>query len=518
VVAKPRAVPLGVSQSVWSRGSAVVVPTTPRRGVTRSSRLAVSAAISNSRSQQQTIATDPSSGRVANEPAPKDLARRWREIAGENDWDGLLDPLDLTLREELLRYGEFVQATYDTFDFDEHSKYCGSARYNKAKMFDKVGLFNTGYEVTRYFYATANVEAPFFLKKPAADRSKESWSTDSNWMGYVAVCTDEEKVKQLGRRDILIAWRGTIRNSEWVANMKQTLSPAAMDKRPNEKRVGPPITVETGFLGLYTSKNPKTRYNKTSARTQVLTELKRLLDKYEGEELSITICGHSLGSALATINAYDIAQSGLNIPGDHAVVPEDWEDKTAPPAVDLEEDKKTIPVTVYSFAGPRVGNDAFRDRLKELDVKVLRIVNVNDIVPRCPGLFINENTDGTRFLEKIIDQFPFTYIHVGTELELNNLDSPYLDPGRANKPNVHNMEQYLHLIDGHQGKGRKFELTTGRQLALVNKSCNFLKPSQFVPECWWQQENKGLVMTKDRKWVQPDRELEDIPTADEDFS
>jgi hypothetical protein len=271
---------------------------------------------------------------------------------------------------------------------------------------------------------------------------------------------------------------------------------------------------------LYTSKNPKTRYNKTSARTQVLTELKRLLDLYKDEELSITICGHSLGSALATLNAYDIAQSGLNIPGKHAVIPEDWDGHTAPPAMDLPnpEHLKTIPITVFSFAGPRVGNDAFRDRLKDLGVKVLRIVNVNDIVPRAPGLLLNENTDHFRWAEKIIDQFPFTYIHVGTELELNNLDSPYLDPRRANKPNCHNMEQYLHLIDGHQGKGRPFELTTGRQLALVNKSCNFLKAHHFVPECWWQRENKGLVMSEDRRWVQPERELEDIPTADADFN
>lgn len=142
-------------------------------------------AVINSDSKQ-TVSADPSSGRVANEPAPRDLARRWREIAGEKDWEGLLDPLDLTLREEILRYGEFVQATYDTFDFDEHSKYCGSARYNKAKMFDKVGLFKTGYEVSRYFYATANVEAPHFFKKPAPARGQESWSTDSNWMGCVA--------------------------------------------------------------------------------------------------------------------------------------------------------------------------------------------------------------------------------------------------------------------------------------------------------------------------------------------
>lgn len=465
--------------------------------------------------------SDPSRGRVANEVAPRDLARRWREIAGENDWQGLIDPLDLTLREEILRYGEFVQATYDNFDFDEHSKYCGSARYNKVKMFDKVGLPQTGYEVTRYFYATANVARPFleFFKKPPPARSGESWSMDSNWMGYVAVCTDEEKIRQLGRRDIMIAWRGTIRNSEWAANMEQKLAPASMDNRPSIKKSGPVISVETGFLALYTAKNPKTRYNKSSARTQVLTELKRLLDLYEGEELSITTCGHSLGSALATVSAYDIAQSGLNIPGKHAVVPVEWDGHTAAPAMDLPnpENLKTVPVTVFSFAGPRVGNDAFRDRLKDLGVKVLRIVNVNDIVPRAPGIFVNENMDRFRFMEKLIDQFPFTYIHVGTELLLNNLDSPYLDPGRANKPNCHNMEQYLHLIDGHQGTGLPFKLTTGRQRALVNKSCNFLRSEEFVPDCWWQPENKGLVMNDKREWVQPDRELEDIPTVETDF-
>lgn len=153
-----------------------------------------------------------------------------------------------------------------------------------------------------------------------------------------------------------------------------------------------------------------------------------------------------------------------------------------------------------------------------IQFKVLRMVNVNDFVPRVPGMLLNENTDNTLWMEKLIDRFPFTYIHVGTELQLNNLDSPYLDPSRANKGNVHNMEQYLHLIDGHQGKGKPFQLTTGRQLALVNKSCNFLKKEHFIPECWWQLENKGLVMTRDRRWVQPDRELEDIPTADDDFS
>lgn len=107
------------------------------------------------------------------------------------------------------------------------------------------------------------------------------------------------------------------------------------------------------------------------APVQVLRELKRLVELYEGEELSITICGHSLGSALATLNAYDIAQSGLNIPGKHAVIPADWDGHTAiPQNLPNPLHRKAIPVTVFSFAGPRVGNDAFRDRLKDLGVKV----------------------------------------------------------------------------------------------------------------------------------------------------
>ncbi len=88
-------------------------------------------------------------------------------------------------------------------------------------------------------------------------------------MGYVAVCTDEEEIKRLGRRDILIAWRGTIMNSEWAANMETNMVPAAMDPRPGNKLGTGGLGVEKGFLSLYITKKPNTRYNQTSARQQV---------------------------------------------------------------------------------------------------------------------------------------------------------------------------------------------------------------------------------------------------------
>jgi hypothetical protein len=63
------------------------------------------------------------------EPISPGVATRWRELHGSNYWKGLLDPLDADLRSELIRYGEFSQVTYDSFDHDNHSMFYGSNRY-----------------------------------------------------------------------------------------------------------------------------------------------------------------------------------------------------------------------------------------------------------------------------------------------------------------------------------------------------------------------------------------------------
>ena len=83
-------------------------------------------------------------------------------------------------------------------------------------------------------------------------------------------------------------------------------------------------------------------------------EMRELVDLYknESEELSITVCGHSLGSAMATLSAYDLAESGFN-------------------KLTAGDKNKTVPVTVYSYAGPRVGNSAFKTRLEQIGVKVI---------------------------------------------------------------------------------------------------------------------------------------------------
>jgi hypothetical protein len=53
---------------------------------------------------------------------------RWQEVQGANQWEKLLKDygkdihIDPVLRGELIRYGEFAQATYDAFDNDPNSK------------------------------------------------------------------------------------------------------------------------------------------------------------------------------------------------------------------------------------------------------------------------------------------------------------------------------------------------------------------------------------------------------------
>ncbi|CAH2060016.1 unnamed protein product [Thlaspi arvense] len=404
------------------------------------------------------------------------LRDTWRKIQGEDDWAGLMDPMDPVLRTELIRYGEMAQACYDAFDFDPSSRYCGSSRFSRHDFFDSLGMNDSGYEVARYLYATSNINLPNFFSK---SRWSKVWSKNANWMGYVAVSDDEATRNRLGRRDIAIAWRGTVTQLEWIADLKDYLKPVSGN---NIRCPDPAVKVESGFLDLYTDKDTTCKFSKFSAREQILAEVKRLVERYgdDSEELSITVTGHSLGGALAILSAYDVAEMRLN----------------------RTRSGKVIPVTVLTYGGPRVGNVRFKERLKELGVKVMRVVNVHDVVPKSPGLFLNESAPHA--LMKIAEGLPWCYCHVGEELALDHQNSPFLKSS-VDPSNAHNLEAMLHLLDGYHGKGERFVLSSGRDPALVNKASDFLKEHFMVPPFWRQDANKGMVRNSEGRWIQAER-------------
>lgn len=168
---------------------------------------------------------------------------KWMEYQGINNWEGLLDPLDDNLRREILRYGEFVEATYRSFDFDPSSPTYATCKHPRSSLLARAGIQETGYRVTRYLRATCGFQLPHWAS------NVPSWmGTRSSWIGYVAVCEDRREILRLGRRDVVIAFRGTGTCLEWIENLRANLTCVGGGGGEEGPMVG------SGFLSLYTSK------------------------------------------------------------------------------------------------------------------------------------------------------------------------------------------------------------------------------------------------------------------------
>ncbi|KAL2490001.1 Phospholipase A1-Ibeta2 [Forsythia ovata] len=213
------------------------------------------------------------------------LGNRWREYHGSRDWAGLLDPLDENLRREVVRYGEFIQAAYHCF----HSDPATSA--NEAPWPRHVALPEKSYKVTKSLYATSSIGLPKWVDDVAPDLG---WMTQrSSWIGYVAVCDDRSEIQRMGRRDIVIALRGTATCLEWGENFRNLLVPMSGDNDSSDAQP----KVECGFLSLFKTRGAHVE----SLAESVVEEVQRLLEKYKGETLSITITGHSPWGSLSFV-------------------------------------------------------------------------------------------------------------------------------------------------------------------------------------------------------------------------
>ncbi|XP_062185556.1 phospholipase A1-II 3-like [Phragmites australis] len=400
-------------------------------------------------------------------PVTAAAQRSWAELSGRDNWDSLLDPLDNDLRRTIIRYGELAQATSDAFIGDPASPYAGASRYAPGAFLRRAQAPDPdAYRVTRFVYATSSARVPdAFMTRPAP--AAGAWSAESNWMGYVAVATDGGAAA-LGRRDIVVAWRGTKRAVEWASDLDITLVPATgvIGSGPGWSQP----SVHRGFLSMYKSKNSTSRFNKQSAREQVLAEIRRLLGAYKGENCSITLTGHSLGAALSTLSAIDIVTNGFNV-------------RASSPSND------TVPVTAIVFGSPRVGDEQFKKAFESAPgAKLLRVRNAPDIVPTVlPSAF---------------------YKDVGVELLVDTLKSPYLKKPGPGPAAWHNLECYLHGVAGAQGSGdgAGFSLEVDRDLALVNKEVDALADEYPVPASWRVERNKGMVKNGSGRWVLQDHE------------
>ncbi|XP_004248588.2 phospholipase A(1) DAD1, chloroplastic-like [Solanum lycopersicum] len=367
--------------------------------------------------------------------SPEKIGKNWMEYQGIKNWEGLLDPLDDNLRGEIIRYGHFVEAAYRACNFDPSSPSYAMCKYSRKKLFHLSGFSGTGYRISKYLKATSGINLPNWV-----DKAPKWMSKQSSWIGYVAICHDQREIARLGRRDVVIALRGTATCLEWLENLRATLTPL-----PNIKHTICCPMVESGFLSLYTSKIDAQQ----SLQDMVREEIDRIKKLYDGETLSFTIAGHSLGAALATLTAYDIKQFFRDIPL----------------------------VTVMSFGGPRVGNHSFRYHLDKQDTKILRIVNSDDLITKIPGFVIDNNDDDDKYVEKsdhwmkrLVEDSQWVYADVGCELRLSSSGSPHFNG--INIATCHELNTYLHLVNSFVSSSCPVRATAKK---IMHKSNNNVK-------------------------------------------
>ncbi|XP_060673317.1 phospholipase A(1) DAD1, chloroplastic-like [Ziziphus jujuba] len=347
--------------------------------------------------------------------SPPKLGKRWMQYQGSDNWEGLLDPLDDNLRSEILRYGQFVEAAYRSFDFDPFSPTYATCRFSRNSLLQQSGFGSTGYRVTKNLRATCGVGMPRWI-----DRMPSWMTAKSSWIGYVAVCQDKEEIARLGRRDVVIALRGTATCFEWLENLRASLTDLPGHVGPNSDS---PM-VERGFYSLYTSRTSTC----PSLQDMIREEIARVIESYGDEPLSLTITGHSLGAALAILSAYDITTSFAS-----------------PPMV-----------TVISFGGPRVGNKSLRRHLDKSGTRVLRIVNPDDPITKVPGFVVDDddvdrlrNDDAAgglpRWIQKRVEDTQWVYADVGQELKLRSKECAYGNK-RGGIATCHDLKTYLDLV------------------------------------------------------------------------
>ncbi len=137
---------------------------------------------------------------------------------------------------------------------------------------------------------------------------------------------------------IFISFRGSENIQNWITNIQVSKTNPYSDKN---------IAVEKGFYNLFESLKP-----------EIETTVDKLTRKYNTKQLLIT--GHSLGSGLATLYAFDILYYG--------------------------KDYKIH--SLITFGSPRVGNEEFAIKFESYPIYSKRITHYYDIVPHVPEEFM----------------------------------------------------------------------------------------------------------------------------------
>jgi triacylglycerol lipase len=194
----------------------------------------------------------------------------------------------------------------------------------------------------------------------------------------------------------LIAFRGTSSAYDMVLDLE---SPVAVEFKPyhSQGHFPHPVHVGDGFYKIYSTRS-------SSMTLSMQGQLFRDIANLPTPPTQIIITGHSLGCALGSLFALDLAAS----------LPE-------------------IAIINVNFASPRVGTGTFErayDHTYGLQKKTVRVRNGYDLVPKVPPEFA-----------------PFDFRHVGLEFPVSfTVESYHIDPLLIVE-SWHSLLNYRYVVD-----------------------------------------------------------------------
>ena len=188
--------------------------------------------------------------------------------------------------------------------------------------------------------------------------------------------------------ELIAAIRGTATMLEWLHDASFLMMPSPVP--------GIMGLTEDGFTAIYKS----LRTDRPSGSTSAVTAIRSHLAAGTGK--TVTVCGHSLGGALATLLTADVA---------------------------VNTSCKTP--LVYTFASPRTGDHLFARGYNSAVPASYRIVNRQDLVPQLPPII------------------PLPYEHVNTKYELN----PPFGEIKQTLLCMHHLTTYIWLMEQLAGSG-----------------------------------------------------------------
>lgn len=168
--------------------------------------------------------------------------------------------------------------------------------------------------------------------------------------------------------EIFVVFRGTRESAEWLDNFRPVQQPFLPELYTTPGELG---YVRNGFEQIYSARRAnkvqnwvdKIRLQRSQdapARPTIKESITKSFSNassWVNEETQIYVTGHSLGAALATLAALHI-------------------DKL------LKASNLSVPVHLYTFASPRVGDATFASQFSGIDA--YRIINSEDLIQSIP--------------------------------------------------------------------------------------------------------------------------------------